>query len=142
MINTIDTNYINNLLNKAEEVIQESNQESIQESIQEETKKETKKESNQELIEKAQRKLEEIKDLEGLEIELAGCWIWLAGETKAHKEELKELGFKYASKKQLWYYNPDTNWKRRGTKGKDGKYTYKDYTIDEIHQRYETTKIK
>ena len=103
------------------------------------TTEEVKEDKN---LQKALEKAEEIKHFDDLEIEIAGCWIWISGNTREHKEELKELGFKYASKKQMWYYNPDTSWKRRGTKGKDGKYTYKDYTIEEIHDRYETRKIK
>ena len=41
---------------------------------------------------------------EDLIIEVVGSWIWLSGETKAIKEILKELKFKWASKKKQWYY--------------------------------------
>ena len=37
-------------------------------------------------------------------IELVGSWIWISGDTKEIKDKLKELGFKWASKKKMWYY--------------------------------------
>ncbi len=37
-------------------------------------------------------------------IELVGTWIWVSGNTYAVKARLKELGFKWASKKHMWYW--------------------------------------
>ncbi len=51
--------------------------------------------------------IEAIINLEGLEIEICGNWIWLTGNTKDHKEILKGLGFKWASKKKSWYWRAD-----------------------------------
>jgi len=48
-----------------------------------------------------------IIDLEGLDLEICGAWLWVSGETKEHKDILKSSGFKYASKKQMWYYRPE-----------------------------------
>lgn len=41
---------------------------------------------------------------ENITIELVGSWIWISGDTKEIKEKLKELGFKWASKKKMWFY--------------------------------------
>ena len=41
---------------------------------------------------------------ENITIELIGSWIWVSGDTKEIKEKLKELGFKWASKKKMWFY--------------------------------------
>lgn len=41
---------------------------------------------------------------EDLIIEVVGSWIWLDGNTKDIREHLKELGFKWRSKKKLWSY--------------------------------------
>lgn len=41
---------------------------------------------------------------ENVIIEVVGSWIWLQGDTKPIKDFLKELGFKWASKKKQWYY--------------------------------------
>lgn len=42
----------------------------------------------------------------GLDVELIGLWVWVSGDTKPHKEELKAAGFKWSPKKdgQPWYY--------------------------------------
>jgi curved DNA-binding protein CbpA len=40
----------------------------------------------------------------GLDVELIGLWIWVSGDTKPHKEELKTAGFKWSQTKLTWYY--------------------------------------
>lgn len=42
----------------------------------------------------------------GLEIEICGSWIWVSGDTRPHKEILKEAGFKWAPKKMMWHFRP------------------------------------
>lgn len=37
-------------------------------------------------------------------IELIGSWIWIQGNAYSIKDKLKELGFKWASKKKMWYW--------------------------------------
>jgi hypothetical protein len=53
-------------------------------------------------------------NLEGIEIEVCGAWVWVTGDTKQHAKILgrKEggAGFYYASKKVAWYYRP-SDWK-------------------------------
>lgn len=56
--------------------------------------------------------LNAIYDCDGLEVEICGSWIWVGGNTKAHKDILKEAGFKWASKKKLWNFRP-ADWKSR-----------------------------
>lgn len=48
--------------------------------------------------------ISQILHYEDITIEVVGSWIWLSGNTRAIKERLKELGFKWASKKDvvLW----------------------------------------
>ena len=48
--------------------------------------------------------ISQILHFENIIIELVGSWIWLSGDTKEIKDKLKELGFKWASKKKMWYY--------------------------------------
>lgn len=45
-----------------------------------------------------------ILHFENITIELVGSWVWVSGDTKEIKEKLKELGFKWAMKKKMWYY--------------------------------------
>ena len=42
--------------------------------------------------------LEKIINFNGIDIEIAGQWIWISGNTYAYKKELKEIGFKWASR--------------------------------------------
>jgi len=44
--------------------------------------------------------------MEGVVIEICGLWIWLSGDTRPHKEAIKEAGYKWASKKRMWYFRP------------------------------------
>lgn len=48
--------------------------------------------------------ISQILHYENIVIEIIGSWIWLSGETKSIKDKLKELNFKWASKKKMWYY--------------------------------------
>ena len=74
--------------------------------------------------------LNAIINLTGLDIEICGAWVWVSGNTKQHKEILKEAGFKYASKKKRWYFRPD-DWQSR-SRG--------NLSIDEICGKYGSSK--
>jgi hypothetical protein len=39
-----------------------------------------------------------------LNVEIIGTWIWVSGNTKDYKEELKLAGFRYSLSKKMWYY--------------------------------------
>lgn len=69
--------------------------------------------------------------LDGIEIKIIGCFVWITGDTKPHKERLKALGFRWHSKKHCWYKSPDGY--RRWGKG--------EYTMDEIRGMYPSMKI-
>lgn len=68
--------------------------------------------------------ISQILHYENIIIEVVGSWIWLQGDTKAIKEVLKDLGFKWASKKKMWYYGE--------MKGK----SHSEKSIDEIKAKY------
>lgn len=51
--------------------------------------------------------LEKIINFVEIEILICGQWIWMSGKTYQYKKELKELGFKWASKKKMWYFHTD-----------------------------------
>lgn len=42
--------------------------------------------------------------LDGLEVELCGCWLWIGGDTRNHRESLKAAGCRWSSSKKLWYW--------------------------------------
>ena len=62
----------------------------------------------------------------GFDIEICGAWVWLHGDTKPHRELLKESGFKWAPKKMLWYFRP-ADYKSKG-RGK--------FSMDEIRNTH------
>lgn len=43
--------------------------------------------------------------LTGVEIALIGRWIWITGDTRPVKEELKKAKCKYHAKRQCWYWH-------------------------------------
>ncbi|WP_459496834.1 J domain-containing protein [Erwinia amylovora] len=79
--------------------------------------------------EELERVLTELNGLDGIVFEVIGNWVWIDGETKKHKEELKTLGCKWASKKQKWFYRPEehkSTWNRA------------ELSIEEIREMYGT----
>ncbi len=67
----------------------------------------------------------------GLDVEICGSWVWLHGDTKPHKEEIKAAGFMWAPKKALWYYRP-ADYKSKG-RGK--------FSMDEIRSKHGSEKV-
>lgn len=68
----------------------------------------------------------------GLNIEVCGAWVWISGNTKPHKEKLKEAGFKWASKKCCWYFRPEDYKSRR----------HKSWLMSDIRNKYGSQIIK
>ena len=50
--------------------------------------------------------IQTLRQLQGLNLEVCGTWLWIGGDTKQHKEKIKELGGHWAPKKKLWYITP------------------------------------
>jgi hypothetical protein len=48
--------------------------------------------------------ISKILHYENITIEVIGSWIWISGDTKFIKDKLKELNFRWARKKMMWYY--------------------------------------
>lgn len=70
--------------------------------------------------------IEKLMKMEGCHIEVIGCFLWVSGNTKPYKEDLKVLGFKWHSKKLCWYKAPE-GYKRRGNT---------QYDMNEIRDMY------
>lgn len=58
---------------------------------------------------------------DGIEIEICGSWIWVGGNTVTHKAALKAAGYRWATKKKMWYWRPAGS-VCRSTKMKDMNY--------------------
>lgn len=67
-----------------------------------------------------------------IELEIIGTWVWVQGNTYSFKNKLKELGFKWASKKKAWYWH----------EGEYKKLHKKNFSLDEIRNMHNVTKIR
>jgi len=70
--------------------------------------------------------IEQIIYLPAILIEQIGFWIWVTGNTKPVREELKKAGLFFASKKQAWYFRSEAYKVKRGGKK----------SLDEIRSKY------
>ena len=75
--------------------------------------------------------LQKIINFDGIEIELVGLWLWVSGNTYNYKKELKELNFKWASQKKMWY------WKSEAYRKKSKK----SLSMEDIRSYYGSTKV-
>ena len=73
--------------------------------------------------------INELMKMDNIIIEIIGCFVWVTGNTKPYKEQLKALRFKWHSKKIAWYLAPE-DYRRRSKK---------DYGLDEIRTMYGTS---
>lgn len=76
--------------------------------------------------------LNAIIECAGLDIEVCGAWVWVSGETYSHKTALKEAGYRWASKKRMWYFRP-SDW-RSFSRGK--------FSMDEIRERHGSVAVQ
>ena len=76
--------------------------------------------------------IEKLIRMDGIEIEVCGSWLWVTGDTRPHKEDLKALSFRWSSNKSAWYFHRD-GYKKRSKKS---------LTLDEIRGYYGSEKIE
>lgn len=74
--------------------------------------------------------LNAVLPLPGLFIEICGAWVWITGDTKTHRETIKQAGFKWANKKKAWYFRPE-QFRSRSRGGA---------TLEEIREKYGSTR--
>jgi len=72
----------------------------------------------------------QILRFEDIEINIIGSWIWVNGNTKEIKDTLKELGFKWANKKKMWYFGE----RKKGYGG--------EMDLEDIKSKYGCTTMK
>ena len=81
--------------------------------------------------EKLREMLNKIIHFDGIDIELVGAWIWVSSNTYACKKQLKELGFKWASQKKMWYWHSEVFQKK----------SRKTLSMDDIRNYYGSTRV-
>jgi curved DNA-binding protein CbpA len=75
--------------------------------------------------------IDQLIKMDGVGIEICGSFIWLSGNTYTHKADIKALGFRWASKKKMWFLAPQ-GWKKRGRR---------ELGMDEIRGTYGSVKV-
>jgi hypothetical protein len=82
--------------------------------------------------------IEQLINIQGIEIEICGSWIWIGGDTKPVKEEIKAVNsgetYKrgFSKSKMKWYFSP------KGYK----KRSKSELGFDEIRDLYGSQKVK
>jgi len=71
--------------------------------------------------------------MENVEIEACGWFLYVAGDTKTHKEEIKKLGLVWNNLKSMWVWKP--SW-YQAPKG------HKPWEMDKIRQAYGSKKVE
>ena len=89
----------------------------------------TAKQDTTETAEQFKDLISELMKMDYIMIEVIGCFVWITGNTKIYKEQLKALRFQWHSKKTAWYLKPE-DYKKRSRK---------DYELDEIRAMYGTS---
>ncbi len=84
--------------------------------------------------------IDKLIKLHGLTIELVGSWLWIGGNTRENKEELKAAGCRWSKSKSLWYWHPTQDQNKRRYTGKSTmneiRYKYGSYIITEGGEHY------
>ena len=57
------------------------------------------------LTETIQAVWDQVKHFPGINGEVIGSWLWISGDTKQYKEQLKNAGFKWSKNKVAWYFH-------------------------------------
>ena len=73
--------------------------------------------------------------LDGLEIEITGCFIWVTGNTYPQKDIIKSLGFRYSRNKKAWYTAPKEYFTQK-------TYYKKSYSMNDIRNKYGSQKFE
>ena len=76
-------------------------------------------------------KISKVINLEGVFVEIIGSWIWLTGETRENKDEIKNAGFKYSPNKIAWYWYH----------GRYRKFNNKQYDMNDIRQTFGSQRV-
>jgi len=77
-------------------------------------------------------KIDAISHLHGIMIELVGRWVWVSGDTRPVKDDLKAEGFFWARKKKCWF------WRLPADRSRNRK----DMRLEAIREKYGSKVVK
>lgn len=87
---------------------------------------------NNETPEEFEELLNKIIYMQGVEIDIIGSWLWLSGNTKQYKEQIKELHFRWSANKSAWYFHTGSFRKKSKT----------NYNLDELKEMFGNQKVQ
>lgn len=70
--------------------------------------------------------------LQGIGVEICGSWVWVTGNTREVKEDLKALGMRFSRNKTAWYYHQGP-YRRHGSRK---------MSLDDIRNKYGSTTFR
>ncbi len=76
--------------------------------------------------------LNNLVHMNNIVIEVCGSWVWVTGNTKEIKDELKSLGLKFSGKKVAWY------WHDKGYR----KQTKNEWSLDKIRKEFGSYRVE
>lgn len=76
--------------------------------------------------------IEQLIHMEGLEIEICGSFLWVGGNTRENRDQLKQMGFRWASKKKRWFLAPQ-GWRKK---------SHRELSMGEIRDSYGSQRIE
>ena len=89
----------------------------------------TAKQESNETADQFKDLINRLMKMDNIIIEIIGCFVWVTGNTRPYKGDLKALRFQWHSKKTAWYLKPE-DYKKQSRK---------DYALDEIRAMYGTS---
>lgn len=87
------------------------------------------REQEEEIELKIREAIEKIAHIDGINIEIIGAWVWVDGETKPHKQTLKDAGYWWMNKKEKWAFKGKPSSGRGNT------------TMEELREKYGSEKV-
>lgn len=75
--------------------------------------------------------ISKLHKIQNIIVELCGSWLWISGDTKDSRQELKSAGCKWSQNKQQWYWRHEED-----GFGKRNGVHHKEWSIDDIRSTY------
>jgi hypothetical protein len=120
--NTISMQEINNEYDKLSKILIDSNPDFSDE----------RKVYESEVAEDLKEKVAQVIVLPDVSVEIIGNWIWVTGNTKPVKEQLKKADFMFARKKAAWYWH----------RGYYRKFNRNDYDLNTIREMWGSERVE
>lgn len=90
------------------------------------------KDEEREAPEKFREAVNATLNMDGVQVELCGAWLWVTGNTYPNRERLKAAGYRFSKNKVAWYWHDENSI----------SHSKKRYSLDEIRLMHGSETIK